>query len=105
MSFNELKKSDYTKKSKELSFDIDGKTLAFTANEISHFEKMDVLASLSNNQEWVTKLVVYSIRDQKGVKMNREQASTLPSEYAEAFLNAAIEVNPLDGSDKEAKKN
>lgn len=96
MSFEELKQRDYTAKKKELSFDIGGKKVNFTANEISYIQKIHLSTMQARGEDAYTQLIVYSIKDEAGRGMTLEQAAGLDSEYAEAFFIAAAEVNAQD---------
>lgn len=104
MSFSELANSNYNKKREEININAGGKNLVFHANEIGSFKKSDVLSSMQMGADWVSKLVVYSITDEDGVRMSQAQAEALGDEHANLFLDAAIRVNNLSGGKKKVSK-
>lgn len=99
MSFDLLTK-DYTPKRKEITIAYSGGELTFTAVELSALEQKEIGVKQVNGGNWLTQLIVGSIRDQDGKKMTAEQASRLPQEYADEFLKAALEVNKQDAEEK-----
>ncbi len=111
MSFNQLVKSDYTIKNKEIIISVGGNDIKFVATQLSYTQKVRLAALESletqgkGGDDTLLLWVVYSIVDQDGKRMTIEQAKALPDEYMEKFLSAAFEVNaPVAEVEKNKKK-
>lgn len=93
MSFDQLVKSDYRKKTQEVKFTVGDNEVVFTATEISALERLSLAVLQHGGKDFITMLVVMSIRDSEGKAMTAQQAMSLPDEYATAFFQAAMSVN------------
>lgn len=93
MSFDQLVKADYRKKTQEVKFTVGDKEVVFTANEIGALERLGLAVLQHGGKDFITMLVVSSIKDEHGKAMTAKQAEALPEEYATAFFQAAMAVN------------
>lgn len=102
MSFKALTAA-YAPKRKAFTIEHDGKKLEFTATEVPHLIFDEISAKRQTGDNWLVDLVMNSIIDSEGKRMTRQQAESLPDEYANIFLSAALDVNRP--ADKEAEGN
>lgn len=93
MSFNDLLNASVTRKTKEVPIEVNGKTIVFTATEISYIERLHLASLSALGAEGFSSLIASSITDPDGNKMTVEQVKQLPEQYAEKFFIAATEVN------------
>lgn len=100
MSFDALVNSNLNAKKKDISFEVAGKKVSFTANEISYLQRLNLSVIQQSGGDAFTQLVVYSIKDEQGKHMTFEQAQGLSEEHAQAFFVAASEVNKQETEEK-----
>jgi hypothetical protein len=100
MSFDALKKSDVTKKTKDVLLKVGDVEYKFKANEISYLQRLNIASAQANGGDPFSLLLVYSIVDQDGNHMTVEQAQALDSSHAEALFLAASEVNKTEDKKK-----
>lgn len=96
MSFAELKKSDYSQKTKEFVIEHSGKSFKFKAKELSFLQRLNLAAVQQGGGDTFTNLVVQSIVDEDGKHMTVDQAVSLPEEVQLKFFEMASEVNKSD---------
>lgn len=108
MSFADLQKSNYTRKKEVFSITVgegsEAKEISFTAYELSTFQQVEVEGLRQGGGEWLTKFIVYSVKDSDGKSMTAAQAANLPPEYAAKFLDAVLKVNPFSEAKDENNK-
>lgn len=93
MSFDALKASDVTRKTKDIDITVGENVYRFTAKEISAMQRMHMANVQKNGGDPFQQLIVYSITDPEGKHMTLEQAEKLDDVHALAFFSAAAEVN------------
>ena len=93
MSFDELKKSDYSPKKKEISIKVGDKELKFVATECTYLQRLHLAAIQQSGEDSYSQLIVYSITDEQGKHMTSSQAQSLSPEHQEIFFVAAASVN------------
>lgn len=98
MSFDAIVNSD-VRSSQPKEIEIGGYT--FYANEIKSYERLHLGTLNALDQEGYSQLVLYSITDQDGKKMTREQLDALNDDVFMKFFNAALEINQVDEVDSE----
>jgi NAD-specific glutamate dehydrogenase len=102
MGFNDLIQAGYAAKKEEVLVTVGDKEVTFYANEITHLQRLNISVLQNSGADFYTQLVVYSITDENGQHMTKEQAAALPPEYAEKFFIAAAKVNAKDEQEKKA---
>lgn len=104
MSFAELAKDSYARKTKEVKVKTGGgKELVFTATEISYLQRVALGVLSAQGGDVYTQLIVYSIHDQDGKYMTLDQAAKLSPEHQEVFYLAALDVNKVEDSQLKKK--
>lgn len=78
---------------KEIVIDNNGKKLTFYANAISYLENQNIGIAGARGKNSLAMLVAESITDAEGNKFTLDEVLKLKKEFAEPFLEAALEVN------------
>ena len=77
------------------------KVYVFTAKEVPHVDRMDLIsAAVSHNKTGISALIQASIYDEADKPMTIEQARKLPATVVSKFLDAALNVNKAEESEK-----
>lgn len=92
-AFDDIIAAALERKVERVTFNLNGRELVFTANEVSYLERLHLSRIQHAGGEAFSYLLMYSIRDADGNAMTLEQIHKLPSEYAEKFFLAATKVN------------
>lgn len=101
--FEELAKSDYAPKRKEVLIKHGEKSYTFHANELPYLQRIALYGTQSSGGDSFSQLVIASITDPDGKRMTMEQLRKLPEAIQEQFFVAAAEVNSQVEDKKKAK--
>lgn len=96
MSFDALKASDVTRRKKPILLKVADKEYTFYAVEMTAVQRSHVHALVQQNLDFGSQMIIYSIVDEHGRRMVRDQLDQLAPEYIEEFLLAVFEVNLSD---------
>ena len=85
---------------KEIIIESNGRKLTFYANAIGYLENQNIGVSGARGKNSLAMLVAESITDAQGNKFTLDEVLKLRKEFAEPFLEAALEVNAKGQSEK-----
>lgn len=104
MSFDKLVAASVAKKTKEVVLTIGQEKVTFHAHELTMTQRIRLAGIDKEGGDTFLHWVVFSIVDQDGQHMTYEQASALPDEIVNKFLEAAMSVNTEPLKKKTTKK-
>lgn len=99
MSFDEIT-SDVQRRKKEVVLKHNGKEFKFFANEITYPQRLGVALEQHKGGDSLTQMIIFSITDEDGKNMTKEQAQKLSDEHAAILFEAASKVNEVVEEEK-----